>query len=70
MHIQTVRRDTTGIVESGSGHNIPAIGDAVRKVLNSLQTLRIAAQAGGDIRALMAADALEAIASAELKGCR
>ena len=70
MHIQSAHRDMTSSSGNCAGPNIPAIGDAARRVFNSLETLRIAAQSRGDISAQMAADALLSIAKAELKGLR
>ena len=67
MNVQTARRDTTDTVRSRVGPNIPAIGDAWRRVMNSLQTLRLAAEARGDIGALLTVDAVEPMI-AEVKG--
>ena len=61
------RRDMAGSPGRGAGPNIPAVGDVVRQLLNKIATLRLAAEARGDIDALFAADAIEPMI-AGLKG--
>ena len=53
---QAARENPTAA--SNSGRRIPAVRDATRKVLNALETLRLAAQADGDMQALMNAEVM------------
>jgi hypothetical protein len=56
LNRQTARENPAAA--SNGGRHIPQIGDATRKVRNALETLKLAAEAAGDIAAALNADAM------------
>ena len=63
INAHAARCEMTGTAANGSGPNktrMASVGDARRRVINALETFRVAAQFGGDIPALLLAEGLMA----------
>jgi len=58
---QTARENPAAAINGG--RHVPQIGDATRRVLNALETLKFAALAAGDHAAALNAEAMSAMLS-------